>query len=277
VAGVAPFSVSVDLDGEIETVRTTAARPNALVRQLDVGKYVAVREAPRRLGDGSQLVLRTRKSGLLKVDGQTLTFDSPSLTVAELLAMYDVSLEGDDTTSPSPDAILADGAQVKVVRVGAATQQSTETIPFGEETVADPTIPIGETREITAGVEGIATITWRARIENGVEVGRTMLSKVTTTEPTSRVMGYGTQADWHWDALANCESGGRWSTVDGGTPSYDGGLGILRENWRHYGGLQFAPNAGLATREEQIQVASRIHAEHGWDAWGCANGALGWN
>jgi hypothetical protein len=276
VAAVAPFSVTVDLDGDVEAVRTTARGPEALARQLDVGKYVAVRDAPRRLAEGSTVVLRTRKSGRLLVDGQTISFDSPSHTVAELLATYDVSLEGDDMTVPSLDAVLEDGAQVKVVRVGAATQQTTEAIPFGEETVADPTIPIGQTREVTAGVDGVATITWRARIENGVEVGRTMLSKVTTTEPVNRVIGRGTQADWHWDALANCESGGRWNTVDGGTPSYDGGLGILRENWRHYGGLEFAPNAGLATREEQIVVGQRIYAEHGWDAWGCANGALNW-
>lgn len=276
VAGVAPFSVTVDLDGRVETVRTTARGAAALGRQLDIGKYVAVREAPRRLGDGSRVVYRTRKSGLLQVDNQTLSFDSPSHTVAELLAVYDISLEGEDTTVPAPDAVLDDGARVKVVRVGAATQQTYEPIPFGEETIADSSIPIGETRLITPGREGVATVTWRARIENGVEVGRTMLSKVPTTEPTNAVWGYGTQADWHWDALANCESGGRWNTVDRGTPAYDGGLGILRENWVHYGGLEFAPNAGLASREQQIIVGMRIYAEHGWDAWGCANNALNW-
>ncbi len=276
VAGIAPFSVTVDLDGETETVRTSARGAAALARELDVGKYVAVRDAPRRLAEGSTVVLRTRKSGRLLIDGQTISFDSPSHTVAELISTYDVSLEGEDMTVPSLDSVLEDGAEVKIVRVGAATQQTTEPVPFGEETVDDPTIPIGQTRVITPGVDGEATITWRARIEDGVEVGRTMLSKVTTTAPVNQVIGRGTQADWHWDVLANCESGGRWNTVDGGTPSYDGGLGILRENWRHYGGLEFAPNAGLATREEQIVVGERIRAEHGWDAWGCANGALAW-
>ena len=38
----------------------------------------------------------------------------------------------------------------------------------------------------------------------------------------------------------------------------------------HYGGLEFAPNAGLATREEQIIVGERIYDDYGWYAWGCA-------
>ncbi len=131
---------------------------------------------------------------------------------------------------------------------------------------------------ITAGKNGAATVTWRERVENGVVVGRTMLSKVPTVEPVANVVGYGTKADWHWDALANCETGGKWNTIDpAGAQGYHGGLGIYQPNWVHYGGLQFAPNAGMATREEQIIIGQRIYNDYGWDAWGCANHTLGWN
>jgi resuscitation-promoting factor RpfB len=277
VAGVAPFEVTVDLDGNVSTVNTTARTPAALGRQLDVDKLVGVRESPERLGAGAHVVLRTRKSGQLEFDGQTVPYDSPSLTVAELLADSNVVLDGDDTTVPGPDEVLHDGTRVRVVRVGAATRQTEEPVEFETETAQDPTIPIGETREIRAGVAGVATITWRARIENGVEVGQTMLSRVITTEPVSRVVGHGTQADWHWDALAQCESGGRWNTVDSaGVEGFHGGLGIYYRTWIGWGGLEFAPNAGLATREEQIIVGQRIYDDLGWDPWGCATGALGW-
>jgi hypothetical protein len=275
-AGVAPISVSVDYDGTVRSVTTTAQHTPALMRQLHVGKLVAVRDAPSRLRAGSSVVLRTRRSGLLEVDGQSLSFDSPSRTVGELLVASHVSLEGDDTVSPAADSLLREGARVEVVRVGAATTQTTEAIPFTEETVNDPTIAIGDTKVIRAGKNGTATVTWRERVENGVVVGRTLLSKVPTVDPVSSIVGHGTKADWHWDALANCESGGRWNTVDQGTPAYDGGLGILRANWVHYGGLEFAPNAGLATREQQIVIGQRIYNDVGWDAWGCANHALGW-
>jgi Transglycosylase-like domain len=37
-----------------------------------------------------------------------------------------------------------------------------------------------------------------------------------------------------------------------------------------WGGREFAPNAGQATREQQIIVAERIRASVGFGAWGCA-------
>ena len=92
----------------------------------------------------------------------------------------------------------------------------------------------------------------------------------------SKINGYGTKADWHWDALATCESGGKWSTIDNDPGGYDGGLGIARVTWNAFGGREFAPNAGLATREEQIVVGQRIFDEYGWDPWGCARNVLHW-
>jgi hypothetical protein len=276
-AGAAPIQVRIDVDGVTSVVATTARHAPVLGRRLGLGKLVAVRESPTRLTDGSTVVYRTRKAGTLDVDGQLVPFDSPSLTVRELLAASHVVLDGEDWSTPSPDSALVEGTRVQVVRVGAATKQTHEAVPFVDEHVPDPTLAVGETRVVRAGVPGVDTITWRARVENGVDVGQTMLSRVTTIAPVARQIGYGTKADWHWDALANCETGGRWSTVDpAGAQGYHGGLGIYQPNWVHYGGLDYAPNAGLASREEQILVAQRIYNDYGWSAWGCARNTLGW-
>ena len=140
VAGVAPFRVTVDLDGTTTVVTTTAHHATVLGRQLDVGKLVGVREAPTPLREGSLVVFRTRKSGQLEVDGQIVPYDSPSLTVAELLAASHVVLDGEDASIPSPDTVLTDGTPVKVVRVGSATKQTTASIAFDTQMVADPTI-----------------------------------------------------------------------------------------------------------------------------------------
>lgn len=58
-----------------------------------------------------------------------------------------------------------------------------------------------------------------------------------------------------WQKVAICEEGGDW-TVQGSV--YSGGLGMLNSTWVAYGGLEFAPNAGLATIDQQIIVAKRI-------------------
>jgi hypothetical protein len=60
-------------------------------------------------------------------------------------------------------------------------------------------------------------------------------------------------ADWAMTAI--CETGKNWSMQG---PIYSGGLGMLNSTWQAYGGTQFAPNAGLATPQEQVTVALRI-------------------
>ena len=270
------FDVTVDLDGAVRTVSTTERHASDLMRQMEVGKLVALRNIPGRLHQGSDVVLRTRHIGTLVVDDQQVRFDSASRTVGELLAAYSVVLAGDDYARPGLDDVLTDGDEVTVLRVGSDTKQRLEPIPFTEEHQPDPNVPIGQHSELRAGVEGVMTVTYRERIENGVMVGTTDLSRVRTREPVSHLVGDGTGADWHWDALAHCESAGHWNTIDHLGDGYDGGLGIYRGTWAAFGGREFAPNAGLATREEQIIVGQRIQARYGWGAWGCARNVLGW-
>jgi hypothetical protein len=69
-----------------------------------------------------------------------------------------------------------------------------------------------------------------------------------------------------WDGIAQCETGGNWSMRGS---RYSGGLGFYNGTWDGFGGREFASNAGLASREEQIIVAERVHARHGLSGWGC--------
>lgn len=60
-----------------------------------------------------------------------------------------------------------------------------------------------------------------------------------------------------WDELAICETASNWQ--DGG--QWSGGLGIYQGTWENFGGTEFAPSPGRATREEQIVVAHRISTQ----------------
>jgi len=60
----------------------------------------------------------------------------------------------------------------------------------------------------------------------------------------------------NWDAIAECESGGDWHINTGN--GYYGGLQFAQSTWEANGGLAYAPRADLATREQQIAVASRL-------------------
>lgn len=68
-----------------------------------------------------------------------------------------------------------------------------------------------------------------------------------------------------WDRVADCESGGMWSADLGN--GYYGGLQFSPETWQKFGGTAYAPRADLASRSQQIQVAEKVLAEQGPQAW----------
>ncbi|WP_279637914.1 transglycosylase family protein [Streptomyces albidochromogenes] len=68
-----------------------------------------------------------------------------------------------------------------------------------------------------------------------------------------------------WESIAACESNGRWNINTGN--GYYGGLQFAPSTWRAYGGHHYAPRADLATRSQQIAVATRVAQDRGLSAW----------
>ncbi|WP_193047151.1 transglycosylase family protein [Mycolicibacterium baixiangningiae] len=82
----------------------------------------------------------------------------------------------------------------------------------------------------------------------------------------------------NWDAIAECESNGNWSTNTGN--GHFGGLQFKPATWSSNGGRG---NPAAASRGEQIRVAERVLATQGLKAWpkcgprGVAASAAVWN
>ena len=120
-------------------------------------------------------------------------------------------------------------------------------------------------------VEGIERAQWFAGVQEELDrqaadaAARAVSGRV-GSGGSARAVGGPT----NWDGVALCETGGDWGMQGS---RYSGGLGFYNGSWIAFGGLEFAPNAGLASREEQIVVAERIKASNGgslYGAWGCA-------
>lgn len=123
----------------------------------------------------------------------------------------------------------------------------------------------GEVGSQTAGALGI----WDGS-------ARQVAAASSTPRNTSRhTSGSTGSSGVNWDNVARCESGSDWDaglrTNHVGT--FSGGLMIMKSAWLQYGGGEFAPHAGAATREQQIIVAERIAARVGAArAWECPVG-----
>jgi hypothetical protein len=95
----------------------------------------------------------------------------------------------------------------------------------------------------------------------------TTLPPTTTTAPPPPA-----PSGVNWDRIADCESGerdgagnpipgtARWHVNTGN--GYYGGLQFHQGTWEGYGGLRYAPRADLASREQQIAVASGMGLGH---------------
>ncbi|CAM3819492.1 transglycosylase family protein [Smaragdicoccus niigatensis] len=68
-----------------------------------------------------------------------------------------------------------------------------------------------------------------------------------------------------WSGVAQCESGGNWSTDTGN--GYYGGLQFAQGTWEANGGTAYAPTAAQATQDQQIAVAENVLATQGQGAW----------
>ncbi len=71
-----------------------------------------------------------------------------------------------------------------------------------------------------------------------------------------------------WDAVAQCESGGNWSSNTGN--GYYGGLQFSQSSWAAAGGTQYASRADLASKDQQIATAEKLLDLQGPGAWACA-------
>ena len=135
------------------------------------------------------------RSVTLVADGETRTLTTEALTVRDLLAEAEVTLDEDDRVVPVEPAFVEDGMTVRVVRVETRTESERREIPFERRTVRDASIPVGETRLLEPGAAGIEELTYRITVEDGVEVDRLLVRRVTLQEPRTEVILVGVQAE----------------------------------------------------------------------------------
>jgi Transglycosylase-like domain len=99
----------------------------------------------------------------------------------------------------------------------------------------------------------------------------------TTTEPPADAPvgednggGFGDPNSYAtWDALAECESGGRWDYSAG---PYYGGLQFSLSTWRSVGGTGYPYEH---SRETQIHFGQVLQARSGWGQWPHCSAELG--
>jgi len=131
----------------------------------------------------------------LIADGETRTLVTDALTVRDLLAEANVTLDEDDRVVPVEPTFVEDRMTVRVIRVEVRTETEQREIPFERRTVRDASVPAGETRLLEPGVTGSEELTYRTTLEDGVEVERRLVQRSVLREPRTEVVLIGVQPE----------------------------------------------------------------------------------
>jgi uncharacterized protein YabE (DUF348 family) len=285
--------VKVSLDGSEKTVNTTAQDVEDLVTELGVASAssVSVPKDAQLSVAGSFVSISTPKSVSIVADGKVETATTTAATVGKVLEDAGLTLGANDRSSQPANAPVVSNMVIKVSRVdNGQTAVTTEEVPFTTETVESAELLKGEKEVTQAGSAGKVEKTFKLVLVDGREASRTLVTEAVTAQPVTEKITVGTKAkpvaqaapaagantgaaapammnEAMWDKIAQCEAGGNWSTNTGN--GYYGGLQFDIQTWIGSGGGAYAPNASLASKAQQIDIANRVYAQRGLQPWGC--------
>ncbi|WP_045730884.1 resuscitation-promoting factor [Pseudarthrobacter chlorophenolicus] len=287
--------VKVSLDGAEKTVSTTAQDVAGLVTELGVASTSSLsvpKDAQLALA-GSFVSISTPKSVSIVADGKVNTTTTTAATVGDVLESAGLTIGANDRTSQPANAHVVNNMVIKVSRVdNGQTAKTTEDVPFETVTTENAEMLKGEKEVTQAGAAGKLEKTFKLVLVDGREASRTLVSEAVAVQPVAEKVTVGTKAkpvaqaaaapaagsntgaaapammnEAMWDKIAQCESTGNWSINSGN--GYYGGLQFDIQTWIGAGGGAYAPNASLATKAQQIDIANRVYAQRGLQPWGC--------
>jgi hypothetical protein len=131
----------------------------------------------------------------IEVDGGRQSLTTEVETVRQALDETGIVLGPLDKVEPDLYVALEPGMVIEVTRVTEAVETSRNIIPFEKETVVNEALAPGDTRLAQLGVSGEEEVSVRVVYENGAEVSRTEISRVTVLEPVAEILVVGPQND----------------------------------------------------------------------------------
>jgi hypothetical protein len=117
-------------------------------------------------------------------------------TVLQALHELGVSVGDLDRADPPFYTVLAEGDRLQLTRVQEEFHSEIVVIPFERQTVRNETLPEGETRLVQPGVNGQNEVTYRRLLEDGIEIGKTVVKTVVLQEASPEIVMVGAQASF---------------------------------------------------------------------------------
>ena len=262
------------VDGQKRDVWTTAPTVSQALAALGYtsADFVSVSRSKRLPLAPTDIALRTPKSVTVVHDHKTQKVVTTAADVSQLLGQLGLNVDSNDRIQPATTSAITPNLVIKLQRVVIKNVTRTVKVDYSVRQRKDHAMYQGNTKVLTAGREGSARVVYRLVYVDGKLTGRKLVERVVTRQPTTQVEKVGTKSrpvpassGLNWDAVAQCESGGNWHINTGN--GFYGGLQFDYGTWLSNGGGQYANRADLATREQQIAIATKVYNARGSSPW----------
>jgi Tol biopolymer transport system component len=154
----------------------------------------------------------------IAADGSTTPLTTQALTVRDALNEAGIVLGERDRITPSEFTPLVEGMAIKIVRLTETFEVEEVIVPFSRRTVRNEGLQVGQTRLLQTGQNGIDEITYRTAFEDGVQVSRDAVRRVSLQPPVDEIVMVGAQTTFTAiqidGTLAYISAGSAWLMRD---------------------------------------------------------------
>jgi uncharacterized protein YabE (DUF348 family) len=277
------------VNGQTRDVWVNADSVDQALSQLgyDGTNFVSVSRSTRLDSGATALSINSPKRLTFLVDGSRVAVQSAGRTVFDAIALSAIYVGPNDRLSVAGTSVTKNGQVIRIQRVKFASRVETQSVPFQTVNQNDPSKFVGDNSTVTDGKPGSQQATYQLVYVDGKLAGKLAKRTVVTSAPVSAVQKVGTKqkpvaatppatgntgatppastSGLNWDAVAACESGGNWAINTGN--GFYGGLQFDSGTWLSNGGGAYAPRADLASRAQQIAVATNLYNARGASPW----------
>ena len=250
--------VVVTIDGK-KVVRWTTAKNVAEVlaqlNQSDPDNLVSVSRSLDISRAGLSFSMQTAKDVTVTIGGKTQKITAVG-TVADALKAAKVEVDSSDAVNPGLGTRLSDGMKITLTMVDQKSQKRRVAVPFSTKKVEDSSLPKGEIKVITKGVNGINEETWTVVFKDGKKVSEKKVSSKVVNAPVTQVVKVGTKTASSSSPSTRSSSASHRSTASQSSDPVTSGTTCLASTYGEGDGTAGGPTASGETFDPSAFTAA---------------------
>ena len=199
------YEATLLADGQLYSLHTTEHRVAAILEELGIELEPGdlCRPMPTEdLKEGQRIEIDRAVPVKLSIYGSSFSFRSPAKDVAALLEEQHLVMAETDRIDPSLETPLEPGMEIELVRVQRYTFSIQHPMPYAIIREESSALGKGYEQQVQWGQEGVREETVEVLVENGVDVGWTLLSDEVLAPAVNAVVQVGTAGVATYDEVS---------------------------------------------------------------------------